>query len=284
MSRRLIVCISLMVLVFSMSARACVGSRPWGMGGAFVAVADDGAAVYWNPAGLIQLQDKEVQFTTTLAEEGVFRYRNFFAYTEPDVGFGAGGISWIQSRTPLDGIYTDDHAFAYSYARELSDDFALGVNVRYERRLKDIKDRPRASGYSVDVGALFAVSSQLQAGFLLQDVFATTIEWKDGDQVEQTVNFRPGLAWRPGENLLLAVDLYNTSKLFDEGSCLRLGGELTAGDLKVRAGADRQFDVGTVWTAGIGYGKGPWQVDYAVLTGVDEWQVDVQQVGLTYRF
>ena len=37
-----------MVLVLSMSA----GLRrqpPLGMGGAFVAVADDGAAVYWNP-------------------------------------------------------------------------------------------------------------------------------------------------------------------------------------------------------------------------------------------
>ena len=115
MPKRLIAC--LMVLALSMSARACVGSRPWGMGGAFVAVADDGAAVYWNPAGLIQLQDKEVQFTATLAAEGGFRYRNFLAYTEPDAGFGAGGISWIQSRTPLGGVYTDDHAFVYSYAR-----------------------------------------------------------------------------------------------------------------------------------------------------------------------
>ncbi|MGI6557733.1 MAG: hypothetical protein ACOX20_01830 [Limnochordia bacterium] len=283
MPKRLIAC--LMVLALSMSARACVGSRPWGMGGAFVAVADDGAAVYWNPAGLIQLQDKEVQFTATLAAEGGFRYRNFLAYTEPDAGFGAGGISWIQSRTPLGGVYTDDHAFVYSYARELADDFALGLNVRYERRLKDTKDRPKASGYSVDIGALFPLGPGLQAGFLLQDVFATDIEWKDGDRVEQGVNFRPGLAWRPADNLLVAVDLYNTSRLFDEGSSLRLGGELTAGDLKIRAGADRQFDVGTVWTAGIGYGKGPWQVDYAVLTEVDDWrQVDVQQVGLTYRF
>ncbi len=30
-----------------------VGSRAEGMGGAFVAVADDASAVYWNPAGLL---------------------------------------------------------------------------------------------------------------------------------------------------------------------------------------------------------------------------------------
>ena len=32
-----------------------IGARPLGMGGAFVAIADDINAVYWNPAGLTQL-------------------------------------------------------------------------------------------------------------------------------------------------------------------------------------------------------------------------------------
>ena len=31
---------------------AAVGSRAAGMGGAFVGVADDATAIYWNPAGL----------------------------------------------------------------------------------------------------------------------------------------------------------------------------------------------------------------------------------------
>ena len=30
----------------------CIGTRAQGMGGAFVGVADDASAVYWNPAGL----------------------------------------------------------------------------------------------------------------------------------------------------------------------------------------------------------------------------------------
>ena len=36
------------------------GARAMGMGGAFVAVADDATAASWNPAGLIQLQKPEV--------------------------------------------------------------------------------------------------------------------------------------------------------------------------------------------------------------------------------
>jgi hypothetical protein len=49
-------CVSLAVLLTAASAHAqtfeTVGTRALGMGGAFVAVADDATAVYWNPAGL----------------------------------------------------------------------------------------------------------------------------------------------------------------------------------------------------------------------------------------
>ncbi len=40
---------------------AGVGVRAMGMGGAFVGVADDFTAMYWNPAGLAQMQRREVQ-------------------------------------------------------------------------------------------------------------------------------------------------------------------------------------------------------------------------------
>jgi long-subunit fatty acid transport protein len=38
-----------------------VGVRAMGMGGAFVGVADDFTAIYWNPAGLAQIDHREVQ-------------------------------------------------------------------------------------------------------------------------------------------------------------------------------------------------------------------------------
>ncbi len=37
-----------------------LGARAWGMGGAFIAVADDATAGFWNPAGLCVLEDAEV--------------------------------------------------------------------------------------------------------------------------------------------------------------------------------------------------------------------------------
>jgi hypothetical protein len=44
----------ILLLIFGINAEARVGVRAIGMGGAFVGVADDASAAYWNPAGLTQ--------------------------------------------------------------------------------------------------------------------------------------------------------------------------------------------------------------------------------------
>src|SRR5947207_10520035 len=43
-----------------------IGERAQGMGGAFVAVADDASAIYWNPAGLANVY----QFDSQLSASG----------------------------------------------------------------------------------------------------------------------------------------------------------------------------------------------------------------------
>jgi hypothetical protein len=52
---------------FTASAQAStfggVGTRAEGMGGAFVAVADDASAVYWNPAGIAMGATFDAQFS-----------------------------------------------------------------------------------------------------------------------------------------------------------------------------------------------------------------------------
>jgi hypothetical protein len=40
-------------------AFSIIGPRPLGMGGAFVAVADEASTVYWNPAGLTRVEEFE---------------------------------------------------------------------------------------------------------------------------------------------------------------------------------------------------------------------------------
>src|SRR5262245_37475869 len=45
------------------------GARAWGMGGAFVAVADDATAATWNPAGLAILQRPEITLVYVPADD-----------------------------------------------------------------------------------------------------------------------------------------------------------------------------------------------------------------------
>jgi len=70
-----------------------VGARPLGMGGSFVAIADDATAAYWNPAGLGGLDRTEITFM----HAGIFGLDNydFINYVQP-VGAGAFGLSWIR--------------------------------------------------------------------------------------------------------------------------------------------------------------------------------------------
>ena len=43
-----------------------VGTRPMSMGGAFIAVADDGNTITWNPAGLPRL--RRTEFNTSYSD------------------------------------------------------------------------------------------------------------------------------------------------------------------------------------------------------------------------
>ncbi len=56
-----------------------VGARAMGMGEAFAAIADDAAAVYYNPAGLAQMDHNEVHWTGGSLYKGV-PYTNFASF------------------------------------------------------------------------------------------------------------------------------------------------------------------------------------------------------------
>ena len=54
------------LLLAQSSDQLFFGTRPLGMGGAFIAIADDANAISWNPAGLPGLRRKE--FTSTYSD------------------------------------------------------------------------------------------------------------------------------------------------------------------------------------------------------------------------
>ncbi|MGI6037750.1 MAG: hypothetical protein ACOYD6_05935 [Limnochordia bacterium] len=272
MQQRTILAILILLLVGGV-AHGAVGARPWGMGGAYIAVADDAAAVYYNPAGLMSLQQRELVISVGIPESK-YDHPRFAAYVEPDSGLGAGGISWVQRQ---EGETTSD-AFVYSYARTLAPRLTGGVNFRYERHKEGQR---RGSNYSVDLAALYELTPHLQLGFLLQDFLATPIKLTgDAEEVPLEMNFRPGLAYRPYPGLQLAVDIYNLGGIFTEESSLRCGGEWTLGHLALRAGLEHQFRGENRWTAGFGYGRDGWEFNYAWVEGASS----IHHLGFAYRF
>lgn len=72
-----------------------VGARALGMGGAFVAVSDDGSASFWNPAGLVQLNKNSI--TTMHSVLKFERTYNFINFVRPIKSKNsAWGISYIR--------------------------------------------------------------------------------------------------------------------------------------------------------------------------------------------
>ncbi len=81
-----------------------VGARALGMGGAFVAIADDATATYWNPAGLTKVKKHgfSAMYSDTFStgdgswlSKGLVTY-NFLNYVYQIEDIGSVGLSWIR--------------------------------------------------------------------------------------------------------------------------------------------------------------------------------------------
>lgn len=52
------------------------GVRPLGMGGAFAAIANDGSAIYWNPSGIAQIRNSQINIMHAFLYNGLASYDN----------------------------------------------------------------------------------------------------------------------------------------------------------------------------------------------------------------
>ena len=166
-----------------------VGSRAVGMGGAYVAVVDDATAVFWNPAGLARIPKNEA----------VLVHNNWLVDTSFDFvaialslgnsgTFGASitslSTSDMEVRTVLlpDGtgerFSTSDLSAALSYALNLTDRFAIGVNAKY---ISQSIWRMSAQGFAMDIGTLFKTNLKgMTIGMSISN-FGTSMKLKGND-------------------------------------------------------------------------------------------------------
>lgn len=145
-----------------------VGARSEAMGGAFVGLADDASAIFWNPAGIVKVKNIQAHFS----------YMNWFdlfdfnaaslVYSTEDWGtFGASMISFTTGKMEITteeepngtGQYFDagDIALGVSYAKYLTDRFNVGLTIKYiSQRIWN----ETASGFAFDIGTQYRLDFQ----------------------------------------------------------------------------------------------------------------------------
>ena len=173
-----------------------VDARALGMGGAYVSLANEVSAGYWNPAGLSHLQYPEISYMHVERFSGAVTF-DYGAVALPVSeqstvaisGFRSGVndiVNTLEAWNPDRGvpIGNPENRFTYfsaadwalyvSYSRRLSDRLTLGVNFKGIRR--SIGDFAQAWGYSVDVAAQYR-AGPYRFGAVIRDVSTMLQSW-----------------------------------------------------------------------------------------------------------
>ncbi|MFQ6606482.1 MAG: PorV/PorQ family protein [Fidelibacterota bacterium] len=139
------------------------GSRAVGMGGAFVAVADDASSMYWNAGGLGRLNQPEliVNHSQWIADIGY----TFMGFALPLRAGGTLGINVIAMTMDEMTVTTygneegtgetfkaGSYALGLAYGKELTDRFSIGANVKL---INEFISHSSAKGLALDLGTLF---------------------------------------------------------------------------------------------------------------------------------
>ena len=145
------------------------GARAVSMGGAFVAIANDATAPYYNPAGLTQLRKREFIFTIDGAmnkEKSVDPFNENVNKTTPiylSFAIPKFALSWnkLVSYESKDYNLTVD-TYSLSGARKFGL-FSLGGTTTY---VKSEQDEKLDTGYTTDLGLLFSLGPFSLGGML----------------------------------------------------------------------------------------------------------------------
>ncbi len=239
------------------------GARTVGLGGAFVAVADEAVGALWNPAGLRWLDQNEAQFNTVrlfddTSINGLSLALPLGERTSIGVTLLSLGSGGFQQTNELNEVLGDfdagDTAFLVSAARGFTSRLAVGASFKVLNQ--SIEDYS-ATGMGADLGAQYALNDDLRLGASLLNLGGPTLKLRESDETVPA-ELRAGVAMQLFDDAgLITAELSHRDQW---GSLVRIGAEVwllsrfglrlgyydenVAGGLSYRMAQGLQFDYG----------------------------------------
>lgn len=186
-----------------------LGAKPAAMGGTFAGIADTVDALYWNPAGLAQLEKHEVALSHLDYVAEI--YYDHAAYAQP-IGKGviAGGINYLYTEEEYrddngnkGGTFTDyDALAAVGYACSVTQGIMCGVAVKAMGMKYDTEEQ---KGMCVDVGVLANIDDHLGIGAVMQNM-GPEVKFAHDDEVPLPMTLRLGARYKYWNKLTAGVD------------------------------------------------------------------------------
>lgn len=202
-----------------------IGARAIAMGGAYVALASDASALYWNPAGIALIPGREAIFNHSewIADIN-FDYAGFVMNLSGLGSFGAfASFMTMGEMDVTTELYPEgtgqrfnagSYALGISYARSLTDRFSFGFNVKY---VHEYILNSSSNGLAIDIGTVFITQFRgLRIGAAISN-FGTKMRMDGRDLlVQHDID-----AQRKGSNDRINADLSTNS--YDMPLNLRVG-------------------------------------------------------------
>jgi len=241
------------------------GARALGMGGGFVSLADDASAVFYNPAGLPDLEFHEITFMHMDLFEGTIY--DFASWAHPVLGIGGIGVAYMRIGT--DDIierqnFVEVGEFDYStsqllisFGRNLEGGYAVGFSAKIvNQKIAEESDY----GLGLDFGIRKHFTPKLSLGFTVRDMIPAEIKLKDLEEaVPTSLIFGIGYRGFALSEQTKVTGSFELEKIDERSTKIHTGGEMAFSDAYfIRAGYDRDN-----FSVGVGFNYRRLKVDYA---------------------
>src|SRR5262245_2725906 len=161
------------------------GARTLGLGGAFVAAADDAMGILWNPAGLQRMDQNELMFENVRLFEDTSL--NSLSFAVPGSRIPSFGLTAVALRSndfqrtnelndDLGTFEESETAYLFTVSKSFSKKLSIGTNLKLvQQSVEDFS----AGGFGFDLGGIYEVVPNIRVGVSALNISGPSIKLRD---------------------------------------------------------------------------------------------------------